>query len=80
MIKRVISLCHKDAGGLLISSYDLCKFYDSEHIFDVMGELYSSKLKGKLYRLIYQMNKNIEIRVKMPDCLMEPEDTGPTVG
>ena len=80
VIKSVISFYQNEGQGILMNSFDLRKFYDSEHIFDCMGELYSSQLKGKLYRLIYEMNKNIRIQVKTPVGLTEPEDTGPTVG
>ena len=80
VIKSVINHYYKNGQGILINSFDLRKFYDSEHIYDCMNELYSSQLKGKLYRLIYEMNKNIRIRVKTPVGLTKPEDTGPTIG
>ena len=44
-----------------------------------MYELYRSNLKGKVYRLLFQMNKHIRIRVKTPVGLTTPEDTGPGV-
>ena len=55
------------------------KYFDSEDLYDCLGELYSSNVKGKLYRLIYQMNKNSRIRVKTPLGLTEAKETGPLV-
>ena len=55
------------------------KYFDSEDLYDCLGELYSSNVKGKLYRLIYQMNKNSRIKVKTPLGLTEAKDTGPLV-
>ena len=36
-------------------------------------------VKGKVYRLLYEMNKNVRIRVKTPVGLTKSEDVGPCV-
>ena len=42
------------------------KSFDTENLIDCMSELYSSQIRGKIYRLIYKMNQNIRISVKTP--------------
>ena len=79
-IKSVIAHFTSRKKGLLMSSFDLEKFFDSEELFDCLGELHSRDVKGKLYRLIYQMNKNIRIKVKTPVGETKSKDTGPAVG
>ena len=45
-----------------------------------MGELYRSNIRGKVYRMIFKMNENIRIRVKMPVGMTDYADTGMGVG
>jgi hypothetical protein len=45
-----------------------------------MNELYKSKVQGKLYRLLYEMNKNTKISVQTPVGLTDECDTGEGVG
>ena len=45
-----------------------------------MNELYRNKVKGKLYRLLYTMNKNTRIMIQTPVGLTEERDTGEGVG
>ena len=53
----------------------------SEHLLlDCMSELYKNNIKGKVYRLLFEMNKNIRIQIQTPVGLTEARDTGPTVG
>ena len=35
--------------------------FDKEDIYDVLNEVYLSQVKGKIYRLIYEMNKSVKI-------------------
>ena len=51
--------------------------FDMENLFDILNQVYGCNVKGKVYRLIYQMNKNIRIKVKTPVGLTESADTGP---
>ena len=52
--------------SFLSSEFDISKFYDSEQLIDVLSEIYKSSVKGRCYRLIYEMNKNVVMRVKTP--------------
>ena len=47
---------------------------------DVIGELYRSNIRGKVYRMIFKMNENIRIRVKTPVGMTDYTDTGMGVG
>ena len=42
-----------------------------------MDSLYKSRIRGKLYRLFYEMNKDVEIKVKTPVGVSDKEHTGP---
>ena len=79
-IKSVMAYFSTKKKGLIMSSFDLEKFFDSEELYDCLGELYARDVKGKLYRLLYQMNKNIRIKVKTPVGVTDPKDTGTAVG
>ena len=40
------------------------KYFDSENLRDAMNSLFNRDVKGKLYRLIYELNKDNEIQIK----------------
>ena len=80
VIKSVISVCLKYNQPLILASYDVKKFFDSESLVDVMNELYRNNVKGKLYRLLYTMNKNTKIRVQTAVGVSAEVETGETVG
>ena len=46
---------------------------------NVLDQIYSCKVKGKIYRLIYEMNKNVRIKIKTPVGMTQSEDVGPLV-
>ena len=79
-IKSLVSLYQKQKNALIISMWDLKTFFDSESLLDCMSELYKNNIKGKVYRLLFEMNKNIRIQIQTPVGLTEARDTGPTVG
>ena len=62
VLKSVIAKFQRDGKGLILSSFDLRKFFDFEDIFDILEELSLSQIKGKIYRLIFHMNKNAKKR------------------
>ena len=41
-----------------------------------MRELYASKVKGKVYRLIFEMNKSVRVQVKTPLGMTELKEAG----
>ena len=63
-LKSMITLVERNDDAIAMKLLDLVKFFDSEHLVDAMNELYKSDVKGKLYRLEYEMNKKTRIRVK----------------
>ena len=79
VMKSVIALYERKRKGIIICSYDFHKFFDSENIFDCFFELHKSKIRGKLYRLLFQMNKKIKIKVKTPVGETEEKEAGPTL-
>ena len=42
-----------------------------------MNSLYKLEVKGKVYRLLFEMNKNVKIKVKTPVGMSETVETGP---
>ena len=80
VIKNVISFYKVMDKAVILSAWDVSKFFDKEYLPDVMGELYKNNLRGKLYRLVYLMNKNIRISVQTPLGATEEKDTGEGLG
>ena len=79
VVKSVMALYNSLNKGLIFSSFDLRKFYDSEKLTDCMAALHSRQVKGKLYRLIFNMNKSVRITVKMPVGVTQSAEVGETV-
>ena len=78
--KSVISLYMKYDKAVILSAWDISKFFDKECLTDVMGEIFKSNVRGKLYRLLYHMNKNTRICVQTPVGVSEEENTGEGLG
>ena len=66
-LKSIISLYIKLDISIILQLFDLKKFFDSENLRDAMNSLFNRDVKGKLYRLIYELNKDNEIRLLKPD-------------
>ena len=79
VVKSVINHYKSKKKGLIATSFDLKKFFDFENLEDVMNSLYRLNVKGKVYRLLFKMNENVNIKVKTPVGLTESEETGPIV-
>ena len=79
VILSIMELYDKNRKALIISMYDLKKYFDSESLFDCCSEIYKSQVRGKIYRLLFLLNKNVRIRVKTPVGVTASADTGPTV-
>ena len=60
----LIQLSESTGSSLIISLFDIEKFFDRESAADVHYRMYKSNVKGKVYRLLYLLNKNIRIRVR----------------
>ena len=80
VLKSVIGLYMAFGKTIVVSMWDLSKFFDRENLIDCMNELYKCGVKGKLYRLLYALNKNTRICVQTPVGVTEEEDIGEGVG
>ena len=79
VLKSVFELYQKNKKGLILTSYDISAFFDSEDIYDVFGEIYASQVKGKIYRLLFELNKNTKIKINTPVGLSQSAETGPII-
>ena len=80
VLKSVISLYMKYDKPIILTMWDVSKFFDRESLTDCMNEIYKNEIKGKLYRLLYEMNKNTRISVHTPVGVTGEEDTGEGLG
>ena len=79
-IKNTIAHYNKMGKGILLCLYDVSKFFDRENLRDCCGELYRLNIKGKIYRLVYKLNKDTDIRVRTAVGYTEYDDVGETLG
>ena len=80
VLKSVIWLYSMLNIGLVLQNWDLSKFFDKESLFDCLGELYKKGIKGKMYRLLYALNKNTKFSILTPVGVTEEVERGPGVG
>ena len=59
--------------------YDISKFFDRENLQDGMNTLYNCGVTGKLYRLIFEMNKKTVLKVKTGVGMSEAVDLGENI-
>ena len=69
VFKSVLALVEENDEAISSQLVDLAKFFDSEWLVDIMSEMYRGKIRGKPYRLIYELNKrtNITVRTSVGD-------------
>ena len=48
---------------IILQLYDISKFFDREMLTDGMDSLYSAGVNGKVYRLIYELNKSTVLSI-----------------
>ena len=80
VMKMVMALYAKHKKPIIIQLYDIKKFFDRELLVDGMDALYKSGVRGKLYRLLYMMNKDTRIRVNTGVGMSDEADTGENIG
>ena len=56
VLKSILSLFKMEKKWIIIASFDLKMFFDSEDIFDCIDALYQRNIRGKLYRLLFNMH------------------------
>ena len=80
VLKSIINFSLWCDTGVIFTLYDISKFFDRENIYDVMGEAFQSGVRGKTYRLLFEMNKETTIKVKTPLGETEEAETGAHLG
>jgi hypothetical protein len=64
---------------MLVQLYDISKFFDRESLRDGMNSIYNCGIQGKLYRLIFTMNKDTKIRVRIAVGETYEKETGENI-
>ena len=65
--------------AIIIQLFDISKFFDRENLQDGMNTLYQCGIKGKLYRLIYELNRKTSLKVKTGVGLSESAVLGENI-
>ena len=78
-VKSVLSLYSQLNLPVILQLYDLSKYFDKEILKDAMDTLYSYGVRGKLYRLWYELYKDAQIKVKTGAGMTATEPTGENV-
>ena len=78
-LKSIIALYLSQGKPLIVNCFDLKKYFDSEVLIDAMDKLYKSGIRGKLYKLIYELNKNNIIKIRTPVGTTDGFKTGENV-
>ena len=79
-VTSVIALYSMFGLAVLIQLYDISKFFDMESLRDGMNAIYNCGIRGKMYRLIYNMNNDTQIRVRTAVGETEEKETGENFG
>ena len=64
---------------LILQLFDISKFFDRENLQDGMNTLYNCGIKGKLYRLIYELNRKTILKVKTGVGLSKSAELGENI-
>ena len=78
-IKSVMALFQELDIPLIIQTFDISKYFDSEVLRDAMAALYESGVRGKLYRLWFELNRETDIKVKTGVGTSKSATVGETV-
>ena len=78
-VKSVISLYSLLNIPIILQLFDISKYFDQEILKDAMDTLYTYGIKGKLYRLWYELYRDAQIRVKTGAGMTAVEATGDNV-
>ena len=74
---QLYNLCGK---AVIVQLYDIQKFFDREMLRDCMDSLYNCGIRGKLYRLLFEMSKRTNIKVRTGVGTSSEQETGEGVG
>ena len=62
--------------AIALQLWDLAKFFDRESLVDGLNELYKNNVRGKLYKLLFEMNRDTRISVRTAVGDTEQGETG----
>ena len=79
-LKSIIALYLKMELPVFIQLFDISKIFDRERLRDGMNSIYNLGVKGKLYRLLFNLNKDTIIRVKTAVGDTNERETGENIG
>ena len=80
VVQSIILLYNMCGMAVIAQLFDISKFFDREMLRDCMDALYNSGVRGKLYRLLFELNKETNIKVKTGVGISEEQQTGEGVG
>ena len=63
ILKSLMALNEKYDEPLILQLMDIKTFFDKELLVDVLDAAYANNVKGKEYKLLYELNKRREIKV-----------------
>ena len=64
---------------IILQLYDISKFFDREMLTDGMDSLYSAGVNGKVYRLIYELNKSTVLSISTGCGMTQPRRIGANI-
>ena len=64
---------------IIIQLFDISKFFDRENLKDGLNALYNCGIHGKLYRLIFELNKKTVLKVKTGVGLSKSTELGENI-
>ena len=62
--------------AIALQLWDLVKYFDRESLADGLNELYKNNVRGKLYKLLFELNKDTRISVRTAVGDTEQRETG----
>ena len=80
VLQSVLALVEHNGGAIATQLLDLVKFFDSEHLVDILTESYRGNIKGRAYRLLYEMNKETLVTVRTPVGDSKEREMKETIG
>ena len=80
VLKSLMALYKKLGIPIVINCWDILKFFDRQNLIDALSSAYTAGVKGKVFRLLYKLNRNTKIQVKTPVGITEVAEAGPSTG
>ena len=78
-LKSVMSWYEKLKTPLILQLFDISKYFDKENLQDGLNTLYNCGINGKLYRIIYELNRKTILKVKTGVGLSESVELGENI-